>query len=99
MKRYLVGRLVWSIVAVWGVVTLVFVILRLSGDPAAVLLSPQGTKEEYAALRRALGLDLPLPVQYGLFSYAALRAISAARSSSGCRRWAWFWSGFLPPYL
>ena len=67
MKRYLVGRLVWSIVAVWGVVTLVFVILRLSGDPAAVLLSPQGTKEEYAALQRALGLDLPLPVQYGLF--------------------------------
>ena len=59
MKRYLVGRLVWSVVAVWGVVTLVFVILRLSGDPAAVLLSPQGTKEEYAALQRALGLDLP----------------------------------------
>ena len=67
MKRYLVGRLVWSVVAVWGVVTLVFIILRMSGDPAAVLLSPQGTKEEYAALQRALGLDQPLAVQYGLF--------------------------------
>jgi peptide/nickel transport system permease protein len=67
VKRYLAGRLVWSVVAIWGVVTLVFVILRLSGDPAAVLLSPQGTKEEYEAIRRSLGLDLPVPVQYALF--------------------------------
>ena len=67
MKRYLAGRLVWSVVAIWGVVTLVFVILRLSGDPAAVLLSPQGTKEEYEAIRRSLGLDLPVPAQYALF--------------------------------
>jgi len=67
VKRYLAGRLVWSVVAIWGVVTLVFVILRLSGDPAAVLLSPQGTKEEYEAIRRSLGLDLPVPAQYALF--------------------------------
>jgi peptide/nickel transport system permease protein len=67
VKRYLAGRLVWAVVAIWGVVTLVFVILRLSGDPAAVLLSPQGTKEEYEAIRRSLGLDLPLPAQYALF--------------------------------
>jgi peptide/nickel transport system permease protein len=67
VKRYLAGRLVWSVVAIWGVVTLVFVILRLSGDPAAVLLSPQGTKAEYEAIRRSLGLDLPVPAQYGLF--------------------------------
>ena len=67
MKRYLAGRLVWSVVAIWGVVTLVFVILRLSGDPAAVLLSPQGTKEEYEAIRLSLGLDLPVPAQYALF--------------------------------
>jgi peptide/nickel transport system permease protein len=74
VKRYLAGRLAWSVVAILGVVTLVFVILRLSGDPAAVLLSPQGTREEYAAIRRSLGLDLPLPVQYALF---------VARSASG----------------
>jgi peptide/nickel transport system permease protein len=67
VKRYLLGRLAWSVVAVWGVVTLVFIILRLSGDPAAVLLSPQGTREEYEAIRRSLGLARPLPVQYGLF--------------------------------
>ena len=67
MKRYFAGRLAWSVVAIWGVVTLVFVILRLSGDPAAVLLSPQGTKEEYEAIRRSLGLDLPVPAQYALF--------------------------------
>jgi peptide/nickel transport system permease protein len=67
VKRYLAGRLVWSVIAIWGVVTLVFVILRLSGDPAAVLLSPQGTKEEYEAIRRSLGLDLPVPAQYALF--------------------------------
>ena len=72
MKRYLWGRLAWSVVAVWGVVTLVFVILRLSGDPAALLLSPQGTREEYEAIRRSLGLHLGLPAQYALFLWRSL---------------------------
>ncbi len=73
MRRYLAGRFAWSVLAIWGVVSLVFVILRLSGDPAAVLLSPQGTREEYEALRRSLGLDRGLPEQYGLFAWRSLR--------------------------
>ncbi len=73
MRRYLAGRFAWSVLAIWGVVSLVFVILRLSGDPAAVLLSPQGTREEYEALRRSLGLDRGLPAQYGLFAWRSLR--------------------------
>ena len=97
MKRYLAGRLVWSVVAIWGVVTLVFVILRLSGDPAAVLLSPQGTKAEYEAIRRSLGLDLPVPAQYGLFLMRSAGGTSAARSSSACRRSASCWSGSRRP--
>jgi peptide/nickel transport system permease protein len=52
---------------------MVFLALRLTpGDPAALLLGPQavgqpGYKAEIAALHRQMGLNAPLPVQYGLW--------------------------------
>jgi ABC-type dipeptide/oligopeptide/nickel transport system permease component len=49
------------------VVTIVFVALRLSGDPATLLLSDSATAEDIAQLREKLGLNQPLPVQYVTF--------------------------------
>jgi peptide/nickel transport system permease protein len=50
---------------VLGVVTLMFVLLRLApGDPALLLVGPAATTEQVAAQRHALGLDRPLPEQY-----------------------------------
>jgi peptide/nickel transport system permease protein len=50
---------------VLGVVTLMFVLLRLApGDPALLLVGPAATAEQVAAQRHALGLDRPLPEQY-----------------------------------
>jgi len=62
-------RLVVAITVLWGVATLVFVILRLlPGDPAALMLSEAGASaEEIAQLRADLGLDKPLIVQYGQY--------------------------------
>jgi len=62
-------RLVVAITVLWGVATLVFVILRLlPGDPAALMLSEAGASaEEIAQLRADLGLDQPLIVQYGQY--------------------------------
>ncbi len=53
----------------WGVATLVFVVMRLlPGDPAALMLSEAGgSAEAIAALRVDLGLDDPLVVQYGRY--------------------------------
>lgn len=43
------------------------------GDPATVILGPEAPRESVEALRRQLGLDLPLPVQYARWLGAALR--------------------------
>ena len=52
------------LIVAFGVVTLVFVVLRLSGDPALVIAPPQASEEDLAAVRREFGLDRPITVQY-----------------------------------
>ena len=72
MTSYLIKRLLQSLFAVWGVVTLVFLILQLSGDPA-LLLAPEGaTGEDIALIRSQLGLDRSMIVQYGHYFWDLL---------------------------
>jgi peptide/nickel transport system permease protein len=60
-----VRRAVSGFGVVFGVVTLMFALLRLApGDPALLLVGPTATTEQVAAQRHALGLDRPLPAQY-----------------------------------
>jgi ABC-type dipeptide/oligopeptide/nickel transport system permease component len=75
MLRYIGRRLVGAIPVLWGVATLVFVIMRLlPGDPAALMLSEGGgSAEAIAALRAELGLDDPLLVQYGRYLFSLLQ--------------------------
>jgi ABC-type dipeptide/oligopeptide/nickel transport system permease component len=54
-----------------GITGVVFVVLHASGDPAALYMGPEGTKQDYEILRSALGFDRPLPEQYGLFLWRA----------------------------
>jgi ABC-type dipeptide/oligopeptide/nickel transport system permease component len=60
-------RLARALVAVWLVSTVVFVVMRLSGDPVPLLLPPDAPRSEYARVAKELGTDRPLPVQYGVF--------------------------------
>jgi peptide/nickel transport system permease protein len=65
MLRPLASRALAGIAVVWGVLTLVFLLLRAApGDPATLLLGPSATPEQIAAQREALGLDRPLADQY-----------------------------------
>lgn len=64
MLRFVLGRLVRGLVTVWLVVTGVFVVLRISGDPAQAMLGPDAPPEATAAFRDRYGLDEPIPVQY-----------------------------------
>lgn len=73
MSRYLIQRFLGGIGVMVGVTLLVFIILRLTGDPAALLLPPEGTKEDYAYLRQRLGLDKPLVTQFAIFVSGAAR--------------------------
>ncbi len=67
MRRYVLNRLWQGAVAVVGALLIVFVAQRLSGDPVALLLPMDATEADFEAMRRALGLDRPLPVQFVVF--------------------------------
>jgi peptide/nickel transport system permease protein len=64
---FFTARVLRALVAVWLVSTVVFVVMRLSGDPVPLLLPPDAPRSEYARVARELGTDKPLPVQYAVF--------------------------------
>ncbi|HZS34518.1 MAG TPA: ABC transporter permease [Methylomirabilota bacterium] len=64
---FLAYRLLRTLVALWLVSTVVFVVMRLSGDPVPLLLPPDAPISEMERVRHDLGLDQPLPVQYAVF--------------------------------
>ena len=68
LLRYLAARLALAPVMLWLIATLVFLLLRVApGDPIDAILGPKAPAAARAALRQQLGLDQPLPVQYGHF--------------------------------
>lgn len=73
MVSYLLRRALQAVVTLIGVITIVFFIVRLSGDPAAMLLPEQATNQQIEGVRRSLGLDQPLHVQYLRFLGDAAR--------------------------
>ena len=70
---YLLRRLGQLVPTVLAVSLIAFVLIRLSGDPAALLLTPEATEAERRAFRDAHGLDRSLPVQYLVFLGNLLR--------------------------
>ncbi len=65
LPAYALRRLLLAVPVLFGVSVLVFAVLHLApGDPAAIMLGAQATKEDVVRLHRDLGLDQPLVVQY-----------------------------------
>ena len=64
MLRYVAGRLLQAIIAVFGVLTIVFIVMRFSGDPTLLLVPEGASPESIDALRTELGFDRPVMVQY-----------------------------------
>lgn len=65
MKNYLLNRLLLSLLAIWGITTIVFFVLRVvPGDPAIIFAGPSATAEQVQAVRVDLGLNRPLYAQY-----------------------------------
>jgi ABC-type dipeptide/oligopeptide/nickel transport system permease component len=73
LVAFLGTRLARALVALWLVSTVVFVVMRLSGDPVPLLVPPDAPRSEYERVARDLGLDKPIPVQYALFLGNVLR--------------------------
>jgi len=64
MWTYIVRRLLQSVVVIFGVTVISFVALQIGGDPTYLYVSERATEEEIEMVRRALGFDRPLHIQY-----------------------------------
>jgi peptide/nickel transport system permease protein len=64
MARYFAIRIGRAMITIALVVTFAFVVLRLSGDPALIIMGPEAPPEVIAAFRKAWGLDDPIWMQY-----------------------------------
>lgn len=73
--QYLLRRLVLIIPVLFGVSVIVFTIMHvIPGDPVRLMFAGTGaTEEQVQAMRHALGLDRPLPVQYVNYVSKAIR--------------------------
>jgi peptide/nickel transport system permease protein len=64
MLRFLAGKILRALATILFVVTFAFIVLRLSGDPALMMMGPEAPPDAIAAFREAWGLDQPLWRQY-----------------------------------
>ncbi|HPI97187.1 MAG TPA: ABC transporter permease [Synergistales bacterium] len=65
MFAYILRRLLYTIPVIWGVVTVVFILMAVvPGDPARIMMGQRGDPETLERIRSDLGLDLPIHRQY-----------------------------------
>ena len=64
MLRYFSVRLLRALMTIILVITFAFIVLRVSGDPALMIMGPEAPPEVIAAFRKAWGLDAPIWTQY-----------------------------------
>ena len=68
MIRYISLRLLFALPALWLIVTMVFLLAHIvPGDPVAQMLGEGARADDLQQLRHALGLDVPIPIQYGRY--------------------------------
>ena len=79
MLRFAAIRIGRALITIALVVTFAFVVLRLSGDPAQIILGPEAAPEAVAAFRKAWGLDDPIWLQY-LHYFSAIAQGELGRS-------------------
>ena len=67
MARFLLSRLLQSVLTVFILVSIVFFLVRFTGSPVEFLAGPEATSETKALIAARLGLDQPLWIQYRIF--------------------------------
>jgi peptide/nickel transport system permease protein len=73
VQRYLIGRLLQSIVSIFVVSLVVFALVRLSGDPVTIMMPAEASQKDIELMRASLGLDRPWAVQYWRFATRAIQ--------------------------
>ena len=73
MAKYLTKRLFQSLIAIFGIKVIVFIVLNIAGDPVTLMLPETASFEEIEAMRQKMGYNDPIFVQYWRFLSNALR--------------------------
>ena len=73
VTQYIIRRVIQSVFVILGVITAVFIISNLSGDPATLILGPNASADAITSMRQRLGLDQPLYMQYIKFLFDSVR--------------------------
>ena len=73
MKRYILTRALYSLITLWLLVTIIFGLVRLTGDPVQMRGEVGADAAYLEEIRRSWGLDRPLHVQYLSFVGNLLR--------------------------
>jgi peptide/nickel transport system permease protein len=73
MKRFVLRRAGYSLLSLFLLSVTIFFFVRVTGDPAVLLVEPGASKEDIETVRVQLGLDRSLPVQYAAFMSGMLR--------------------------
>jgi peptide/nickel transport system permease protein len=73
MQRYIARRVIYAIISLIVLSLTIFILVRLTGDPAILLAEPDASEEDLQAIRVEFGLDKPYHVQYYYFVKNALK--------------------------
>jgi ABC-type dipeptide/oligopeptide/nickel transport system permease component len=67
MKKFIVKRMGLALVSLFLLSLTIFLLMRVTGDPAVLLAEPGASQADLDAIRHQFGLDRPLWIQYGSF--------------------------------
>jgi ABC-type dipeptide/oligopeptide/nickel transport system permease component len=73
MARFVAKRCGYAVASLFILSVTIFALVRITGDPATLLASPEASEADLAAIRAEFGLDQPWPVQYVRFVTGILR--------------------------
>jgi peptide/nickel transport system permease protein len=70
MKQYIGRRVAYSILSLFLLSLTIFFFVRVTGDPASLLVEPGASEADIAAIHHQFGLDRPLWTQYWIFMWS-----------------------------
>jgi ABC-type dipeptide/oligopeptide/nickel transport system permease component len=73
VKRFILRRVGYALISLALLSVTIFLFVRLTGDPAVLLVEPGASRGDLDAVRKQLGLDRPIWVQYATFMSSLLR--------------------------
>ncbi len=72
MQRYILSRLIQSILILFGVLFIVFFMLQMTGDPVMLMVSRNASPEQIEAIREEMGFNRPVVIQFADFIAGAV---------------------------